>query len=126
MDDLISRQAAIDVMKKHRTIFCDNSPESFRKLPYSDKSRVDEIDNCIAALVNLSTVHQWIPCSERLPEEDGLEVMFCSRRGRVHIGKYHDDASLNRWFSYRDKIRFMNDEVTAWMQLPEPYKGEEE
>ena len=51
--DTISRKMAIDKMKEHRSIFCDNTPETFSGLPYGDKCRVDEIDNAIATLVNL-------------------------------------------------------------------------
>ena len=111
MDDLISRQAAIDVMKKHRTIFCDNSPESFRKLPYSDKSRVDEIDNCIAALVNLSTVHQWIPCSERLPDQNG-KYLVVGRQKAINILKFDGGRWYGKWG------------VVAWMPLPDCYQGD--
>lgn len=51
--DCIDRKAAIDALKKNRSIYCDNTPESFRCLPHDEKSRVDEIDACIAELVNL-------------------------------------------------------------------------
>lgn len=52
-EDLISRQTAIDALNEHRSIFCDNTPETFRCLPYDEKCRVDEIDNAIATLINL-------------------------------------------------------------------------
>lgn len=51
--DLISRQAAIDALKEHRALYCDNTPETFSKLSYAEKSRVDELDAAIATLVNL-------------------------------------------------------------------------
>ena len=53
MDDLISRQAAIDALKEHRALYCDNTPDTFSKLSYAEKSRVDELDTAIATLVNL-------------------------------------------------------------------------
>lgn len=53
MDDLISRQAAIDALKEHRALYCDNTPDTFSKLSYAEKSRVDELDTAIAILVNL-------------------------------------------------------------------------
>ena len=65
MNDLIRRQVVIDAMKKHKTFYCDNSPESFRKLSYGDRCRVDEIDNCIAELVNTPSARNhghWIDC----------------------------------------------------------------
>ena len=49
----ISRQAAIDALKEHRALYCDNTPDTFSKLSYAEKSRVDELDTAIATLVNL-------------------------------------------------------------------------
>ena len=51
--DLIKRQDAIDALKEHRALYCDNTPDSFSKLSYAEKSRVDELDTAIATLVNL-------------------------------------------------------------------------
>ena len=53
MSDLISRQAAIEALQEHRNLFCDNTPETFSKLSYAEKSRVDELDMAIATLINL-------------------------------------------------------------------------
>ena len=53
MDDLISRQTAINALKEHRALYCDNTPDTFSKLSYAEKSRVDELDTAIATLVNL-------------------------------------------------------------------------
>ena len=65
----------------------------------------------------------WIPVSERLPEDE-QEILFSTKTGRVHSGKYHDDDSANQWYSHKDKCRAWNNVVSAWMPLPEPYKGE--
>ena len=54
--DLISRQAAIDALKEHRVLYCDDTPETFSKLSYVEKSRVDELDTAISTLVNLPSV----------------------------------------------------------------------
>ena len=53
MDDLIYRQDAIDTLKEHRALYCNNTPDTFSKLSYAEKSRVDELDTAIATLVNL-------------------------------------------------------------------------
>ena len=58
--DTISRQAAIDALKEHRKLFCDNTPKTFRRLPYHEKCRVDEIDTAIATLVNLPSAQPEI------------------------------------------------------------------
>ena len=68
---------------------------------------------------------RWIPCSERLPEDE-QEILFSTKTGRVHSGRYHDDHSANQWFSHRDRCRAWNNVVNAWMPLPEPYKEAEE
>lgn len=60
MSDLIDRQAAINKVKEHRAMFCDNTPESFSWLPYGDKCRVDEMDSIIAMLINLPSVQPEI------------------------------------------------------------------
>ena len=55
-EDAISRQAAIDALKEHRGLYCGDSPNTFSKLPYGEKCRVDELDTAIATLVNLPSV----------------------------------------------------------------------
>ena len=78
MDDLISRQAAIDALKEHRALYCDNTPDTFSKLSYAEKSRVDELDTAIATLVNLPSAQperirgRWI----EKPHVHG--VAYCS------------------------------------------------
>ena len=103
---LIDADTAIDELKKCRKIYCDNTPESFSLLSHSDKSRVDEIDNAIATLVNLPSVQpeqrqygEWIPFewsdnySRKIPlpkgsdshmEEYWAEEFICSVCGREH------------------------------------------
>ena len=67
---------------------------------------------------------RWIPVSERLPE-DKQEILFSTKTGRVHSGKYHDDDSANQWYSHRDKCRAWNNVVNAWMPLPLCYEPKE-
>ena len=77
------------------------------------------------AIEALEQEPKWIPVSERLPE-DGQEILFSTKTGRVYDGKYHDDDSANQWYSYKDKCRAWNNVVNAWMPLPEPYTAESE
>ena len=83
MSDLISRQAAIDALKEHRALFCNNTPDSFSKLPYGEKCRVDELNGAIATLVNL-------PSAQPEPCEDAVS--------RDSVSKW-----LDRWEGYIDK-----------------------
>ena len=66
----------------------------------------------------------WIPCSERLPEDE-QPILFSTTTGRVHQGRFHRDNSVNRWYSSLDKMRAYNNVVNAWMPLPEPYKEDD-
>lgn len=52
---------------------------------------------------------RWIPCSERLPSEDG-KYLIVGRQGAVNILPYRDGRWYGRW------------SVIAWMLLPKPYK----
>ena len=82
---------------------------------------------------------QWIPCSERLPEED-TEVLISYRYKKgegdtdhvnINITSYgttcfggREIHTLKEWRQPFDYFH-ANYEVIAWMPLPEPYKGEE-
>ena len=60
---------------------------------------------------------QWIPCSERLP--DSKEYVLVTEYGETNMGRRFCGKW---WLDYcGDKMK----DVTAWMPLPEPYKGDE-
>lgn len=65
---------------------------------------------------------EWIPCSERLPE-DGYWAVFTDGKN-ISVERYKEDIGQDhffpsgRWFDLEDAV--------AWMPLPEPYKGEKE
>jgi len=63
---------------------------------------------------------RWIPCSERLPDE---EVLCCDTRGEMIIGYPYSDEESNTGFSAEYDDVFMID-CAAWMPLPEPYRKE--
>lgn len=58
------------------------------------------------------TVLQWIPCSKRLPEKPG-KYLVTVRNGNVYAGTF--DVISGKFQCA----------ATAWMPLPEPYKGEQ-
>lgn len=79
----------------------------------------------------------WIPCSERLPEENGRYIVTrglnaCgSLWNRVYIVNYSDLMGIKKekiwWDGNVGKSDFERyDDVLAWMPLPEKYKGENE
>ena len=70
-------------------------------------------------IANGVTVQKWISVKERLPENEKESVLIVLRWGEVDIGWCED----GRWRS-----EFVNEyedgEVTYWMHLPNPPKGE--
>lgn len=104
MDDLISRQAVIDINESYHGWMPD-------KVNYRIWKEIKE----------LPAVNRWIPCKKRLPDKYGFYL--------VTLNNATTDFCL--WnameFGWESSGIFNKcDEVTAWMPLPEPYKGEEE
>ena len=127
MSDLTDRQAAIDALGERPMVWTDSDYELGQRNQYdSDKLHLELVPSA----------QQWIPCSERLPEEYGeyyiTWMTSSSKRPFVAIcegevtGEY--DHKHNRFkfeWLLEDYIKACpNVEVIAWMPLPEPYKGE--
>ena len=94
-----------------------------KKMPFD----YDEDDNELGAILceigevvdNQPTVNEWIPCSERMPKS-GEDVLVTTARGDVQMCFLN--RSKTKWVARYDYIWL--DEITHWMPLPEPYKGE--
>ena len=68
------------------------------------------------------TVQEWVPVTEKLPEDSGYYLV-------VHRNKYNGSISIAFEMYIKCKIGewWENDyayDVTHWMPLPEPPKGE--
>ena len=71
-------------------------------------------------------VQGWIPCSERLPSEDGCYLVCMNfKYGNIEVLKWVDG-----WNCYRGPngeicrgSEIDRADIIAWMPLPEPYKG---
>lgn len=91
MDDLISRQAAIDALKEHRALYCDSTPDTFSKLSYAEKSRVDELDTAIATLVNLPSAERhgrWIDVEPAPYNLFYATCSVCGDRQTIEVANY--------------------------------------
>ena len=100
MDDLISRQAAIDAIQ------CDWCKDPIKSIP---------------------SAQQWIPCSERLPDNDFTDVLICVHDKRKGCEK--DYYIISAYTSGRHweptlAVDMTDFDVIAWMPLPEPYEEE--
>lgn len=69
---------------------------------------------------------QWIPCSEKLPEQD-VEVIVTNEWGNVEIAQlisYFDGHGETLTWKTEEYYYDELNEVIAWMPLPKPYREE--
>lgn len=124
MDDPISRHAAIKVADAIWSVTGDKN--------------VAKVWDQLKDLPSAQLEQQWIPCSERLPEEDN----FYNTHGYNKSSKYvmvtvilHENrfgfskiVRVGRYDYQQKKWVILScpewNKIIAWMPLPEPYKGE--
>lgn len=87
------------------------------------KKTVDAIEMGIHALKET----QWIPISERFPEEEYILLSFANYTG-LDIGRYEKDGENDKFYPGDDEETYAHYGliVNAWMPLPKPYKEKTE
>lgn len=98
--------------------------------PRNDMDKIT-IDACKGAIELLEQT-QWIPVSERLPNDEDY-VLVCYSNGNIRTAYYYIDTSVYEtefedlcetgWYNYNEDFMYDQD-VIAWMPLPESYKAE--
>ena len=114
---------------------CIHTIELLRRIAFNVHGVMDVIDaeNCdkIIKMLEQPTAQQWIPCSERLPEK---EYVLISKKRKNYFDDGQCIAIAIRIADARSgKINWRDtnfgvvpdDNVLAWMPLPEPWKGEQ-
>ena len=149
-EDCISRQALKRKLQEHHDFFV-HAYNGFSNMPQHVKSRVDEINNCIAMVVNEPSVTpkektDWIPVSERVPEDTyPVNITWVNHAPVPYYATIKDKPFTatgcycdGKWYwysvtcqDYLDEYRYCDVdsmeeeiEVIAWMPLPEPYVPE--
>ena len=118
MSDLINRQ---DVIKRAHLPTIEDAGYEVIRLDY------------VLSLTPAQPEQRWIPCSERLPEEDywlGGSGRQFSDEVLVSVANY-DDEDIWTYISQTIDGEWALElpsycKIIAWMPLPEPYQGEGE
>lgn len=61
---------------------------------------------------------EWIPVSERLPEENTAVLIWCPERKNIYCAYLEE----KQWWIFGAYFQKVPLEVIAWMPLPKPYK----
>lgn len=111
IQDQIEMQMEKDVMKVVQNYGINVDKEELLKALKYDREQYEK------GYQDGINADKWIPCSERLPEEDGwyLETVICGIVKRTGFGLFKNGI----WKHFDDEIK-----TIAWQPLPEPYKGE--
>jgi hypothetical protein len=84
---------------------------------FVESAAMDYKDSAAYFLDNGVTIQNWIPVSERLPDEN--QVVLCMRRnGSYWVAQW----TYIDWMWYDENEWRTEKEVTHWMPLPEPPK----
>lgn len=119
MSDLIDRNDAVEAIefeKVYMTAYkgSSNGYVSDGNLFEKYNKGLDDAIKAINGLTSVKPEPKWIPCSERLPdwnEHKNEMVLVCYGNGSIRFDTYmHDD--------------WVHGNPIAWMQLPEPWRGE--
>lgn len=112
----MTREEAIDILKNTIVRFGRTNG----KVAY-----VEALQMAIKALEE----PQWIPCSERLPNANGIYIVTRRISDGFEYRNITDACYFDGSNTWHDDTRINHErkylaDVVAWMQMPEPWKGE--
>ena len=111
MDDLISRQAAIDALGE--------KPLAWEQGEYEEGLQT-QWESDVEAIKALPSVEpHWILVTERLPEKDGEYLTtWIDAQKKLCVNVFLVENGVWYW---NQKYIFPNWRIIAWMPLPEPF-----
>ena len=123
--DLISRQDAIEEVSK----YVHSVDMIIGNGTLSMAGCMDVAEEILEGLPSMESEPKWVPCSERLPEENGQYLITVKYK---HFNDRYEDvyAEHGEWLDGKwDMFCFGHcgevEDIIAWLPLPEPlYKGE--
>ena len=82
----------------------------------------------LSAKVKANNLHDgWIPCEERLPEDESYILVSFENCTMPDIARYEEDDEGGTFYPGDDEKSYLSYGlfVNAWMPLPEPYREDE-
>ena len=122
-EDAVSRQAVLDIVRFEENWLSDaKSNNADTDIAFSGiRTQVAKLPSVTPARKK----EEWISCDEKLPKPNELVdnvrkyYLIQDEYGDMYVARYTSDE----WISI-DSI--LQDNIVAWMPLPEPYKAEME
>ena len=116
--DTISRQEAINLIER----YCDNGCE-IAEDKWCPDCQQSQFAKMIKALPPLPSRPQWIPCSERLPEQPNPNPELEGKPLDIYLVCKQDNIPFRAFWNGRNFTDGCTTlDVDAWMPLPEPYR----
>ena len=108
---MIYKEEAIDAIEVYR--------RNTEHILGENSEIVKAIKTCEMLVQEVEETERWIPVSEKLPEKEGRYLVTCSK-----IGAWEVDWNI--WYNDPKPSWLWEQDVIAWMPLPEPFKEDEE
>ncbi len=148
-DDTISRQAtidALDVLCQEHRYKIPGKVETYSQYNEAWQDALDRAEGAIGILPPAQQEPQWIPCSERLPEDlEEVNVTWVNHDPEPYYNFVKDKPFTATAVYYKEKwywysitcADFLAEyggnwyeeiddgiEIIAWMPMPKPWEGE--
>lgn len=124
IDDLIKRSDAIEAIECVDW-YHQNSNKDMVSGANSDEHqawyKANDVYKALEAVPSADRPQGWIPCNERLPNENEWVLCSCNNGFTILILKLKGKV----WYK-TEFVEYLPKFVNAWMPLPEPWKGANE
>lgn len=101
------------------------------KAVIKDKNKLSEAMEKLARYEDAEDTNvpgKWIPCSEKLPEDESYILVSFENATMPDIARYEENDEGGTFYPGDDEKSYSSYGifVNAWMPLPEPYKQNDE